>query len=170
MIHPGLIPPPAAREGHKPKTPNCPPTPTGILAVRGQLCPGKAHSLHGTPSRVSAWKEARGGPLHLPTQTLLTSMGAEPPRALQSLSCWVPAHSASSLQRACVPLPPWLRPAPPAPQAVRLPSVPGVGSRLRGFAGGLGKGSRPMCRAPLPPENGGDPSARPGFPRRQVCP
>ena len=41
-------------------------------------------------------------------------MGAEPPRALQSLSCWVPAHSASSLQRARVPLPPWLHPAPPA--------------------------------------------------------
>ena len=38
----------------------------------------------------------------------------------------IPAHSASSLQRARVPLPPWLRPAPPAPQAVRLPSVPVV--------------------------------------------
>ena len=48
------------------------------------MCPGKAHSLHGTPSRVSAWKEARGGTLHLPTQTLLTSMGAEPSPALQS--------------------------------------------------------------------------------------
>ena len=48
------------------------------------MCPGKAHSLHGTPSRVSAWKEARGGTLHLPTQTLLTSMEAEPSPALQS--------------------------------------------------------------------------------------
>ena len=69
-----------------------------------------------------------------------------------------------------MPLPPWLPPAPPAPQAVHLPSVPGVGSRLRGFAGGPGKGSRPTCRPPLPPENGGDPSAGPGVPRRQVCP
>ena len=42
MIHPGLIPPSAAREGHKPKPPNCPPTPTGILAVRGTAVPGKS--------------------------------------------------------------------------------------------------------------------------------
>ena len=83
---------------------------------------------------------------------------------------WWERHSASSLQRARVPLPPWLRPAPPSPQAVRLPSVPVVGSHLRGFAGGPGKGSRPTCRPPLPPKNGGDPSARPGVPRRQVCP
>ena len=84
MIHSGLNPPPAAREGHKPKPPNCPPTPTGILAVQGTAVPGKSPLAPRDSVQGLCLERGRGGPLHLPTQTLLTSMGAEPSPALQS--------------------------------------------------------------------------------------
>ena len=64
--------------------------------------------------------------------------------------------------------PPWLPAGPPEPQVVRLPSVPGVGSHLRGLVDRPAKGSRQPC--PPTTKNGGDRLAGPLFPRRQVCP
>ena len=84
MIHSGLNPSPLRGRATNQSPRTARPPQRGSWRSGAQLCPGKAHSLHGTPSRVSAWKEARGGTLHLPTQTLLTSMGAEPSPALQS--------------------------------------------------------------------------------------
>ena len=172
MIHPGLIPPPLLRGTATNRSPpNCPPTPTGTWAVWGT---GRAREKPtrstGLPSRSLLGKRPGAAPSIYAPKPCLRQWGRSRLPLSRVLSCWGPAHWASSLQRARVPLPPWLRPAPPAPQAVRLPSVPGVGSRLRGFAGGPGKGSRPTCRPPPPPENGGDPSDGPAVPRRQVCP
>ena len=150
MIHPGLIPPPLLRGTATNRSPpNCPPTPTGTWAVWGT---GRAREKPtrstGLPSRSLLGKRPGAAPSIYAPKPCLRQWGRSRLPLSRVLSCWGPAHWASSLQRARVPLPPWLRPAPPAPQAVRLPSVPGVGSRLRGFAGGPGKGSRPTCRPP----------------------
>ena len=170
MIHPGLIPTPAAREGHKPKPPNCPPTPTGILAVQGTAVPGKAHSLHGTPSRVSAWKEARGGPLHLPTQTLLTSMVAETPPVLQSPKLLGP-RPLGQQSAACPCASPTMASSGSSSTSSGTFALGPCGRiTSQGICGWPGQGLSANVLTPLPPKNGGDPSARPGVPRRQVCP
>ena len=166
MIHPGLIPPPLLRGTATNRSPpNCPPTPTGTWAVWGT---GRAREKPtrstGLPSRSLLGKRPGAAPSIYAPKPCLRQWGRSRLPLSRVLSCWGPAHWASSLQRARVPLPPWLRPAPPAPQAVRLPSVPGVGSRLRGFAGGPGKGSRPTCRPPPRPRTVGTHRTGPRFP------
>ena len=165
MIHPGLIPPPLLRGTATNRSPpNCPPTPTGTWAVWGT---GRAREKPtrstGLPSRSLLGKRPGAAPSIYAPKPCLRQWGRSRLPLSRVLSCWGPAHWASSLQRARVPLPPWLRPAPPAPQAVRLPSVPGVGSRLRGFAGGPGKGSRPTCRPAPRPSTVGTHLPGPGF-------
>ena len=134
------------------------------------MCPGKAHSLHGTPSRVSAWKEARGGPLHLPTQTLLTSMVAETPPVLQSPKLLGP-RPLGQQSAACPCASPTMASSGSSSTSSGTFALGPCGRiTSQGICGWPGQGLSANVLTPLPPENGGDPSARPGVPRRQVCP
>ena len=170
MIHPGLIPPPAAREGHKPKCANCPPSPTGILAVQGSAVPGKCPLAPPDSVQGLCLERGRGGPLHQPTQTLLTSMVAETPPVLQSPKLLGP-RPLGQQSAACPCASPTMASSGSSSTSSGTFALGPCGRiTSQGICGWPGQGLSANVLTPLPPENGWDPSARPGVPRRQVCP
>ena len=176
MIHPGLIPtlPPPLRgtaTNQSPRT--APPTPTGTWAVwgtgRAREKPTRSTGLRpGSP----LGKRPGAAPSIYAHKPCLRQWGRGLLSLSRVLSCWgprPPGQQSAARPSECLSHHGFVRLLQHLKRYV-CPRVPGVGSRLRGFAGGPGKGSRPTCRPPPPPENGGDPSDGPSVPRRQVCP
>ena len=176
MIHPGLIPtlPPPLRgtaTNQSPRT--APPTPTGTWAVwgtgRAREKPTRSTGLRpGSP----LGKRPGAAPSIYAHKPCLRQWGRSLLPLSRVLSCWgprPPGQQSAARPSECLSHHGFVRLLQHLKRYV-CPRVPGVGSRLRGFAGGPGKGSRPTCRPPPPPENGGDPSDGPSVPRRQVCP
>ena len=80
--------------GPQTKAPELPIHPDGDLGGLGHRpCPPrKAHSLHQTPSRVSAWKEARVVPFIYELKPYVRQWGQSLLLLSKVLSCWVPAY------------------------------------------------------------------------------
>ena len=156
MIHPGLIPtlPPPLRgtaTNQSPRT--APPTPTGTWAVwgtgRAREKPTRSTGLRpGSP----LGKRPGAAPSIYAHKPCLRQWGRGLLPLSRVLSCWgprPPGQQSAARPSECLSHHGFVRLLQHLKRYV-CPRVPGVGSRLRGFAGGPGKGSRPTCRPPPP--------------------
>ena len=97
-------------------------------------------------------------------------MGAEPPPAFQSPELLGP-HPLGQQSAACPCASPTMASSGSSSTSSSTFALGPCGRiTSQGICRWPGQGLSANVLTPLPPENGGDPSARPGVPRRQVCP